>query len=173
MNRRTKRVLMILAPASAILTWRVYVLFSDLLPAHAGAAAPTPTALHDAPPVPAAGSERMMPDPTWTAQAVVQQESWRRDPFFPSTARLVTEAGPVVVAGAPQPPDWRLTGIAASGEHYTAILDDRVVRIGSVLEDAYRVTDITDSSVLVRNGNWQFRFRLGRPEVEIAEGDQP
>ncbi|MFO0972963.1 MAG: hypothetical protein U1A27_05940 [Phycisphaerae bacterium] len=173
MSAKQKKVLMVLVPASVILVWRVAALFARLAPSDASATvteaivpalAPTP-----APLVPLAA-------PTALASAMLEAQEkrlalpWGRDPFDTSLRPKPTVSA-VAPRSAPKPPGWIVTGISRDGDERYAIIGRRVVRVGDKLERKYSVVEVTEDSVTITDGKWQYRYGLGKstPDFSPAE----
>lgn len=167
MTTRDKRALYIMVPGIIFVGWRVVSLLGDKpVGPLSASAAPTPDSSADAalPPVAADGPKQN--DVRWSAQLATASQPWKRDPFrYPEIIAkpvIVAAASSPVVEAAPGPPPYRVTGISAVDGNRRAILTDRVVEPGSVLEEGWQVTDISGASVIVRRGKYEYELRLGR-----------
>lgn len=168
MNERQKLVVKILIPASLVLVWRVYALLTrtPAPPAAAEAAVIEPAVPVAAPPLPVFEAPKLS-----TALIEAQEKRlklpWGRDPFDLSARPRPTVAA-TEPQQAPKPPDWNLTGISRDGEEYFAILGRRVVRAGDRIDKKYTVVEVTDASVTVTDGKWQYRYAFGTNAAESS-----
>jgi hypothetical protein len=175
MNARKKKVLTVLCAGSVFLTWRGYVLVTErLIPAMSHAAAPG--APVEQPPQPANASASAAGTAAelsglLSRQATVADQPWGRDPFA-AVPGAEHEAGQPVVADSsrdrpPPPPKMRLTGVSRSDGHWLAVMRDKIVRVGDVIDGQFTVTEITKQSITITSGRWAYRYGMGTEQPEV------
>ncbi len=186
MSRREKQCLYVLVPGAIFLAWRIVAIMGRVTPASA-AAAPIPA--NPAPPMPAAVA--LDPTPailgaTFKSQTgeivyaddpriILQQAgaapaTWPRDPFYSPRLTERTQAnvpGPAAEK-SPAAPPWQLTGISVCDGRLAALLGDHIVTEGAVIDNDFKIVEITSNSVLVERNGWEFRYRLGQAKPETS-----
>lgn len=162
MNPRQKKFLMVLIPAALFLGWRIISLLtraSTPAPAAADVAA-APEPVHEVPVV----QQPLQLDVTQAVLALQTKRArlaWGRDPFAARVAHMPTSAPAEAPVRAPAPPPWTLTGVSNAGQRNLAILAGRIVAEGDKIADRYEVVEVSDTQVLIRDGEWTHRFTLG------------
>lgn len=171
MTQREKKLAYALVPGVLLLGWRVWAIIARLTPAPAEAS-PQSTAVPNAPANTSTkqsdeSQPRVYPDDARLARQVeALRADWPRDPFYsPRLQRNHEPDRPSAPAASP-PPAWTLTGISRCGDKRAALLAGRIVTVGSELDGGYRIIEIESDSVLIRQGNREFRYSLGRAAQE-------
>ncbi|MBN2562439.1 MAG: hypothetical protein JXQ75_16055 [Phycisphaerae bacterium] len=174
MDARKKKVLTVLCIGSVILTWRVYALIVKQVPS-AAEAGPALTSVYDD----SAGNSNQYAESQkdmagiWEQQAAVGSQPWGRDPFAdvqgarrePEPRRMeetVPDRGP-----PPEAPSLNFTGVSMSDGQWLAVVRRSIVRVGDVIDEEFRVTDITKRSVTISSRGWAFRYELGVKEPVV------
>ncbi len=167
MTIRERRALYIMIGGIAFIGWRLHGVLSDHPKTPAAAQADVLAGqAPDTDPLPGDPHRPPRNDPRWPAQLVTASQPWQRDPFrYPE---IIVNTMPVVTASMPVgnddpgPPAFRLSGISQVGGTRRAIVGDRAVGPGTVMEDGWQVTDISSASVSVRRGKFEYELRLGQ-----------
>jgi len=175
MDSRKKKIFVVLSVASAVLVWRVYVVIAKYLPESARAETALVAGEGSAglPSQAACLTEDRLAE-RWTAQAQVADGPWGSDPFADkpwvaqaSEAVVEPEETVEVRQGPPSPPAIRFTGASKSGEHWLAIVGDKIVRVGDAVGGEFTVDEITKQSITFVAGSWTFTYQLGAEEAVI------
>ncbi len=101
------------------------------------------------------------------------QQAWGRNPFVNALGTIGRQRPAQVNdtnqnnTPAPQPPSLAFTGASNSDGHWLAVIGDRIVSVGDVIDGRYQVIEITEWSATLVSGRWAFRFELGSPEVVV------
>ncbi len=174
MDARRKKLIWVLGVASPILVWRVSGLITEYAPANAQADplvnavdftvavdSPDPADAHD------------YLSPRWQQQEAAAQQPWGRDPFV-NALGMIGRDRPAQAndtnqnhSAAPQPPSSAFTGASTSNGRWLAVIGDRIVGVGDVIDDRYEVVEITEWSTTLVSGRWAFRLELGSPEAVV------
>jgi|CXWL01.1.fsa_nt_gi hypothetical protein len=175
---RKKKIIVVLSAASVILVWRVSAVMTKYFPASAAAQPTAGESVAQTPIAPTVSVEEDKID--WKAQRLVETQPWGRNPFDLETSyqrKAKPEAArPEVVKTPPPAPQtqMRLTGVSRSGEQWLAAVGGRIMRVGDKLEERFKVTEITNSSVTLECQGWAFVYSLGSQEPVIRPvGERP
>lgn len=167
MDARRKKVLIILSVASLILVWRLYVIFTEYLPA-TSQAGPAPVAVGPVNNQTTSHKDDSMKD-IWKAQEKVTELSWGRDPF--ANVLRVLNLGPddkeVISSEPPTPPSIQFTGVSMSEDQWLAAWQGNIVRVGDMVKEDFEVVGIDKHSVTLKSDGWLFTYALGSQKPEI------
>jgi hypothetical protein len=177
MDPRKKKVLVVLSIGSAILVWRVSVIFMEYMPSAAQA---TPANLEiaafsnagqDVVPEATAEMERLR-----IAQAETMAKPWGRDPFadVPGMRPKRGSAQPVETVSRrgnrpPEAPALRFSGVSKSGEQWLAVIGGDIVRVGDVVNETFTVAEITKNTITLSVDGWLIQYRLGSEEPTVHQ----
>lgn len=169
MKTRQKKLMMVLAPASLFLGWRlISMLTSSPTPAPASAQVVAPSEPSNENPVVQQPIQLDVAHAVLEMQAKRARLAWGRDPFAGRAAPMPTTAPAAPPVRAPTAPQWELTGVSNTGGRNLAILAGRIVAEGDKIADRFEVIEVTEREVLVRDGDWTHRFTLGVKEAQTA-----
>lgn len=176
MDVRKKKVMVVLGLACPIFLWRAYVLITEYLPAQAEAAPPALVTFDEglASQQQNNASAQDMTGLLEKQDAIVHQP-WGRDPFEsvvkiekhhesvePEEPEIVRNEGP-----PPGSPSLTLTGVSKAGEQWLASARGRILRIGDVVDEKYKVVEITTRALILESEGWAFRYEMGNSDAAV------
>lgn len=183
MDKRKKRVLIVLCVGSVVLIWRIYAICAKYLPSSANAqptpavvepvpasiTAPTPMPVRAATPSPQDLNRRL------TLQDQVAERPWGRDPFEAiepvATGPRLAPTPNKAQEKPPETPDVKIVGVSARNGVWIAIINGTVYHVGDALPIGCEVRRITRDAVTLESRGWAFIFTLGASEPTIARID--
>ncbi|MFQ5412272.1 MAG: hypothetical protein ACE5EC_08230 [Phycisphaerae bacterium] len=172
MDARKKKVLTILCIGSVILVWRMYaVVTTYLLPSPAHADVGTSESLPAANLIALGGMDRDMAN-RLAEQDRISQQDWGRNPFSKVPwMRSSIDPGDAVVESIvntpPSAPSILLTGVSKSDDKWLASVRDKIVRVGDVVDGAYRIVEIDRHSITLASRGWAYTYRMGSKEAHV------
>ena len=161
-NRR-KKLLAIIMVGTTFIFWRAHSLIGKFLPSPAGAVAASPGDL----------AQPLIPPPPpedfstlWQAESLAEKQPWGRDPFGPTalqTPAPPSEPAPRAIKTAPAPPAPMIvfSGVSKTGDRWLAAVNGTILSVGDVVQEKFRVVEITKNSISLVADSWAFTFPLG------------
>lgn len=187
MDKRKKKVLMILGLGSIVLAWRMYVLFFEYLPDYrkrtpSAVSAAAPPTVNPMPSIDIAievPPEESQQDPLTAIleeQAVVAQRPWKDSPFVMPLVKLTDDnSGQVtdeIPDDAPESPPLNFVGVSRTGTRWLAAVDGRIVRVGDKLAQTFEVTEIGKDWITIEAAGWQHKFHLGSDSAVVMRATE-
>ena len=157
---RRKKLLFIIGLGSAFIAWRAWSVSGRFL------ATPAPASAVEAEPTLPVSLAAPTEDFTALDKAVALAESqpWGRDPF--DGAGRNSNPSPVPIASAkleqaPPAPTINFTGVSRTADRWLAAANNSIWTVGDVVQEKYKVVEITKSSITLVADSWAFTFALG------------
>jgi hypothetical protein len=175
---RQKKIILILCIASVILVWRVSAVMTKYFPASAAAQPGAEQVI--AAPVVAPSIDVHEKGIDFKAQQLVEAQPWGRDPFELGAAfqKKPKREAPKLAAPKVKPPppqaELKLIGVSLSDGKWLAAVNGRIVRVGDMMEERFKVIEITNSSMTLECEGWAFVYQLGGQDPVIRPlGERP
>lgn len=177
MDKRKKKVLVVLCLGSVILVWRVYAVATKYMPADASA---SPAVIETAQ-MPNGSTVAGLATPATDSilegrlamQKGIADKPWGRNPFEgierKPTVKPVAEKIEVSAKDAPPAPQISLTGVSKSGDVWLAAIDGEIVRPGDSVADEFTLRTVTRNSATLESKGWAYTFKLGNASPKITK----
>ena len=169
MFARKKKLLAIIIAGSIFVAWRGFSIVGRLLPAPARAVVvqidPRPQPL-----IPPQRPEDF--SALWQAEGLTEKQPWGRDPFDPqvfqpNSAVPQAPVQPAKAGPAPLPPTVVFSGVSKAGDRWLAAVNGVILSVGDVVQDKYKVVEISKSSITFAAESWAFTYPLGEKAPSV------
>ena len=174
MNSRKKKLLAIIIGGALFVAWRVHGYMQRYATTPASASA---NVIQIQEPVMDAG-QQIQPASREDLVALlemqrqVEKQPWGRDPFDSTPFNGTVASKPKTQMekhDKPKPasPILKFSGVSKAGDRWLAAVNGGIVRVGDVVQEKYKVVQITNSSITLVSEDWAFRFGLGETHAEV------